>query len=50
MTFLEQRMAFVRSGTANDSVSGNVGKTVVGLQCRLGRAKTNMKMREASQI
>ena len=50
MTFLDQRMALVRRETANDPVSGTVGKTVVGLQCRLGRAKTKMKMSEASKM
>lgn len=50
MTFLDQRKAIVRRETANDKVSGTIGKTMVGLQCRLGRKNAKMKMKDASKM
>ncbi len=50
MTFLDQREAIVRQETANSEFSGKIGKTMVGLQCKLGRAKAKMKMKDASKM
>ena len=50
MTFLDQREAIVRKETANNVFSGTVGKMMVGLQNRLGRAKAKMKMKDASKM
>ena len=50
MTFLDQRKAIVRRETANDKVSGTIGETMVGLQCRLGRKNAKMKMKDASKM
>ena len=50
MTFLDPRKAIVRRETANDKVSGTIGKTMVGLQCRLGRKNAKMKMKDASKM
>ena len=44
MTFLDQRDAIVRRDTASDKVLGTVGKFMIGLQCKLGRSQTKMKM------
>lgn len=50
MTFLDQRKAIVRRETANDKVSGTIGKTMVGLQCKLGRKNAKMRMKDASKM
>ena len=50
MTFLDQRMPLVRRETAANQFSGIVGKTMVGLQCRLGREKAKMTMAAASKM
>ena len=50
MTFLDQREAIVRKETANNEFSGKIGKTMVGLQIKFGRAKAKMKMKDASKM
>lgn len=50
MTFLDQRKAIVRRETANNKVTGTIGKTMIGLQCRLGRKNAKMKMKDASKM
>ncbi len=50
MTFLDQRKPIVRQETAANTFSGRVGKTMVGLQCRLGRERAKMKMSAASKM
>ena len=50
MTFLDQRDAIVRRDTASDKVLGTVGKFMIGLQCKLGRSQTKMKMKDASKM
>ena len=50
MTFLDQRMALVRRETANDKVSGTIGRFMVGLQCKTGKSTAKMKMKDASKM
>ena len=50
MTFLDQRESQVRIETARDEASGKLGKTVVGLRCKIGQKNSKMKMSEASKM
>ena len=50
MTFLDQRKLTVRVETANNKISGFMGRLFVGLNCLFGNDAKKMKMSDASKM